>query len=55
MILCDVVNDSELPDVCIHLASNSKIVRQIMETVFKEKAPELRMPNPTPIDTPSLA
>jgi hypothetical protein len=56
MILCDVVLESDLPDVWTNLASNSgKRDRQIIEMAVREKATELGMKHSTPIITPNLA
>jgi hypothetical protein len=56
MILCDVVIESDLPDVWVNLASNGgKRDRQIIEATFNEQAAELRMHGATPIVTPNLA
>jgi len=44
MILCDVVIESDLPDVWTKLANNGgKRDRQTIETAVREKATELRL------------
>jgi hypothetical protein len=56
MILCDVVVESDLPEVWINLANNGgKRDRQTIEMVFRDKATDSRMWNLVPIVTPNLA
>jgi hypothetical protein len=53
MIHCDVVIESDLPDVWLNIASNGgKRDRQIIEAAFREIASELRMHSSKPVVTP---
>jgi hypothetical protein len=56
MILCDVVVETDLPDVWIDLASNGgKRDRETIELGVNSKAAKLRMQDSAPIVTPNLA
>jgi hypothetical protein len=56
MILCDVIIESDLPDVWVNLANNGgKRDRQIIQATFREIAAEVGKQGATPVVTPSLA
>jgi hypothetical protein len=56
MILCDVIIESNLPDVWVNSANNGgKRDRQIIQATFREIATEVGIQGATPVVTPSLA